>query len=185
MKLIIIFGPHAVGKMTVGQSLSKLINIPLFHNHESIELALSLLGEENKWKELSNEIREVVFKHVSQAKGRGIIFTFMWAIDSKDDKDYISMLDHLFTNQGGTVYYVELTADKDVRIERNQTENRLREKPSKKDIKSSLDRFIKIEEKYRLNTYENEFSLNNYMKIDNTNLSPDEVAHMIKEYFKL
>ena len=85
MKLIIIFGPHAVGKMTVGQSLSKLINIPLFHNHESIELALSLLGEENKWKELSNEIREVVFKHVSQAKGRGIIFTFMWAIDSKDE----------------------------------------------------------------------------------------------------
>jgi len=30
MKFIIIFGPQAVGKMTVGQSLSKLLNIKLF-----------------------------------------------------------------------------------------------------------------------------------------------------------
>ena len=185
MKLIIIFGPHAVGKMTVGQSLSKLINIPLFHNHESIELALSLLGEENKWKDLSNEIREVVFKHVSEAKGRGVIFTFMWALDSQGDHEYIHYLEELFANQGGEVYYVELMADKDVRIIRNQTENRLREKPSKQDIKSSLDRFIKIEDKYRLNSYDHELSFKHYMKIDNTNLSPDEVANMIKEYFKL
>ncbi len=82
MNLIIIFGPHAVGKMTVGQHLSELTGIPLFHNHESIELALRLLPNDGKsWGGLSNDIRDVVFKHVSKAHQKGLIFTFMWALE--------------------------------------------------------------------------------------------------------
>lgn len=38
MKLVIIFGPHAVGKMTVGQELSKITGLKLFHNHMTIDL---------------------------------------------------------------------------------------------------------------------------------------------------
>ncbi|MDF2884003.1 MAG: hypothetical protein K0R54_4569 [Clostridiaceae bacterium] len=43
MKLIIIFGPHAVGKMTVGQELSKITNLKLFHNHMTIDIVNDLL----------------------------------------------------------------------------------------------------------------------------------------------
>lgn len=38
MKLIILLGPHAVGKMTVGQALSRITGLKLFHNHMTIEL---------------------------------------------------------------------------------------------------------------------------------------------------
>ena len=38
--LVIICGPPAVGKMTVGLELSALTGIPLFHNHMSIETVL-------------------------------------------------------------------------------------------------------------------------------------------------
>ena len=38
MKLIVIFGPPAVGKMTVGKELSRITKLKLFHNHMSIEL---------------------------------------------------------------------------------------------------------------------------------------------------
>jgi len=31
MKLVIIFGPPAVGKMTVGRALSRLTGLKLFH----------------------------------------------------------------------------------------------------------------------------------------------------------
>lgn len=31
--LVIILGPHAVGKMTVGQELAKITDLRLFHNH--------------------------------------------------------------------------------------------------------------------------------------------------------
>lgn len=37
MKLVIIFGNLAIGKMTVGQELAKITNLKLFHNHMTIE----------------------------------------------------------------------------------------------------------------------------------------------------
>lgn len=80
---------------------------------------------------------------------------------------------------------MELEADYDVRIERNKTENRLLNKPTKRDIKFSEELFRKLEEKYRLNSFENEFNKNNYIKINNTDILPDVVAHMIKDKFKL
>ncbi len=41
MKLVIIFGPPAVGKMTVGYELAKLTGLKVFHNHMTIEIALN------------------------------------------------------------------------------------------------------------------------------------------------
>ena len=38
MKLVILFGPQAVGKMTVGQELAKQTGLKLFHNHMTIDL---------------------------------------------------------------------------------------------------------------------------------------------------
>lgn len=35
-------GPPAVGKMTVGQELSKLTGLTLFHNHMSLELGIQI-----------------------------------------------------------------------------------------------------------------------------------------------
>ena len=40
MKFVILFGPLAVGKMTVGQELEKITGLKLFHNHMTIELVL-------------------------------------------------------------------------------------------------------------------------------------------------
>ena len=37
MKLVILFGPHAAGKMTVGQHLADITDLKLFHNHMTIE----------------------------------------------------------------------------------------------------------------------------------------------------
>lgn len=37
-KLILIIGPQAVGKMAVGQELSKITGYKLFYNHMTIEM---------------------------------------------------------------------------------------------------------------------------------------------------
>lgn len=186
MNLVVIFGPHAVGKMTVGQTLSELTGIPLFHNHESIELALKLLPDDAKaWSGLSNELRDVVFKHVSKAHQKGLIFTFMWALDEPSDHQYMNRLETMFKEEGFHVYYVELMAHKDIRLDRNKTENRLLHKPSKRNLFESEARFLRLEEKYRLNSYEGEITKENYLKIDNTNLTPVEVAQKIKDTFNL
>ena len=37
-KIVLITGPQAVGKMTVGQELSKITDLKLLHNHMTIDL---------------------------------------------------------------------------------------------------------------------------------------------------
>jgi hypothetical protein len=44
---------------------------------------------------------------------------------------------------------------------------------------------MKTMEKYRLNSIEGEIQKENYLKINNTNMSAEEVAKLIKERFVL
>ena len=46
-KLIIIFGAQASGKMTVGEHLSEIAGLKLFHNHIVIEIANHFYGFSN------------------------------------------------------------------------------------------------------------------------------------------
>lgn len=42
VKLVLIVGAGAVGKMTVGQELMKITNLRLFHNHMMIEPVIEI-----------------------------------------------------------------------------------------------------------------------------------------------
>jgi len=132
-----------------------------------------------------SKLREDIFDAFIKTDYTGLIFTYMWAFDMQSDWDYIKSVTDKFEATGGTVYYVELVADRAVRIERNKTENRLKNKASKRNITVSEDRMLREETKYRLVSNEGEIPFANYMKIDNTNLEPSEVARMIKERFHL
>lgn len=186
MKLVIIFGPHAVGKMTVGQELAKITGLGLFHNHMTIDIVSDLfknMPEERS--RLTNLFRKEIFEAYSDSEEYGMVFTYMWALNCKEDWDYVNMVEEIFKAKGGTIYYVELEADYDVRIERNKTENRLLNKPTKRDIIGSEELFRRLEEKYRLNSFQNEIKKKYYMKINNTGISPDVVARMIRDKFRL
>ena len=47
MKLLILVGSGAVGKMTVGQSIMRKTALRLFHNHMMIEPVIEIFGEYN------------------------------------------------------------------------------------------------------------------------------------------
>ncbi len=52
MKFVHIFGPQAVGKMTVGQELVKITDLKLFHNHMlSIWSVIFLITVQRKEKD--------------------------------------------------------------------------------------------------------------------------------------
>ena len=183
MNLIILIGAGAVGKMTVGQELMKITDYRLFHNHMMIEPVIEIFGKYEG--AVVNKLRDDIFDAFMNTKYTGMIFTYMWAFDLQSDWDYVDYLTKKFEATGGTVYYVELVADRAVRIERNKTENRLKNKASKRDIVLSQDRMIREETKYRLVSLDGEINFKNYIKIDNTNLEPAEVAAMIKKHFNL
>ncbi|MGD6957374.1 AAA family ATPase [Rossellomorea aquimaris] len=186
MKFVLVIGPQAVGKMTVGQELAKLTDLKLFHNHMTIDLVSHFFDYGTKeGKRLVSLFRREIFEEVSKSDLYGMIFTYVWAFDMQEDWDYINQVSQLFESRGGTVYFVELEADLEERLERNKSSNRLEHKPSKRDIDWSEGDLKKSMEDYRLNSLEGEMKYSNYIKINNTNLSAEEVAMLIKEKFQL
>ena len=183
MKLVFLIGNGAVGKMTVGQELMKLTGLRLFHNHMTIEPVIEVFGYYNGT--VVSKIRQIIFEEFAKSDNYGMIFTYMWAFDQQSDWDSVERVSNIFKEQGAEVYYVELVAPQEVRLKRNETENRLKNKASKRDLEASRERIIRQDEKYRLESYDGEVPYENYFKIDNTNLEPAEVAKMIQERFSL
>lgn len=60
MKLVLLIGNGAVGKMTVGQELMKQTGLRLFHNHMTIEPVLEIFGHFNANAIL--QMREAIFQ---------------------------------------------------------------------------------------------------------------------------
>lgn len=183
MKLVMLFGDAAVGKMTVGQELMKLTGLRLFHNHMTIEPVLEIFGSFDVTTIL--RLRNVIFEEFAKSQQKGMIFTFMWAFDEKFDWEYVSHVVNIFEDQGAEVYYVELVAPQEIRLARNETENRLRHKASKRDVAASRERILRHDAENRFESYEGELPFANYIKIDNSNLSPEQVAVIIRDRFCL
>lgn len=181
MKLLLLFGDAAVGKMTVGQELCKITDFRLFHNHMSIEPVLEVFGEFNGT--VIRIFRETVFEEFAKTDKYGLIFTFMWAFDCKEDWEYTAKIVDIFKEYNAEVYYVELFAPQEVRLKRNATENRLKSKPSKRDIEFSNRLLIYDDNNHRMVSNDGEIPFENYIKIDNTDLSAEETARIIKDRF--
>ncbi len=183
MKLVILFGDAAVGKMTVGQELMKQTGLRLFHNHMTIEPVMEIFGYFDG--NVTYQLRDVIFREFAKSDNDGMIFTYLWAFDCQSDWDYIAYVADIFTRQGAEVYYVELVAPQELRLQRNETENRLLHKPSKRDIEQSRARVLRDDANHRCESLPGELPFENYLKIDNSHLSPEEAAARIRQHFGL
>ena len=183
MKLVILIGAGAVGKMTVGQELMKITDLRLYHGHMDIEIGVEIFGK--RVAKVDKRIREIIFEEFANSDLYGMIFTYMWAFDHQSDWDYIDSLVDFFRRKGAEIYYVELIAQQEIRLQRHTTENRLQHKASKRNIEWSTALLLDEDKKYRLVSNDGEIPFENYVKIDNSNLEPDVVAKMIKDKFSL
>ena len=179
MKLMFLFGNCSVGKMTVGQELTKITPFRLFHNHMMIEPVLEVFGEFRG--DVIEKLRTTVFEEYAKTEQYGLIFTFMWAFDRQEDWDYVARVRSRFPIPDEDVYYVELVAPQEVRLQRNATENRLKHKASKRDIEASNQRLLSDDR--RCESLPGEIPFSNYLRLDNSTISPEEAAAQIKEHF--
>ena len=183
MKLVFLVGNGAVGKMTVGQELMKQTGLRLFHNHMTIEPVLEIFGDFHVPAII--QMREVIFREFAKTDNYGMIHTIMWAFDAKEDWDYINHVVDIFKEHNAEIYCVELVAPQEIRLQRNETPNRLMHKASKRDLAASRERVVAMDRMYRFESNPGEIPFENYMRIDNSSLEPDVVASMIKERFRL
>lgn len=177
--LIVVCGPQAVGKMTVAESLRDKLNYNMMMNHDSIEVSDRIFGFNTPaQREFNSIFREKAFE-LAVKHNVDLLFTYVAAFEKEEEISYLKTLEHQFTASGGNFYFVELSADLDTRIKRNLTPHRMERKTSKKDTKWSEENLLKDSQRHRLNTEEGEILFENHLKIDNTNLSPDEVADIV------
>ena len=185
--LVVIVGPPAVGKMTVGLALSEITGFPLFHNHLGIEAVLPVFpfGSEPFGRLVSN-FRFDVFREVAASELPGLIVTYVWAFDQAADREYVDRMRATFEEKGWCTAFVELEADLEARLRRNQETSRLGAKPSKRDLVASRERLLDNEKRYRLNSgSEVPFPLPHHLRIDNTEVPPLEAAERIVQHFGL
>ena len=183
MKLVFILGDAAVGKMTVGQELMKITDLRLFHNHVTIEPVLEVFGEWNF--HVISSLRDIMFEEFAKSEQYGMIVTLMLAFDEQEDWDYLEHIKDFFRPYNTEFYYVELFAPQEIRLKRNTTENRLRNKASKRDIEQSNRRLLNDDAAHRFVSYDGEIPFENYIKIDNSDLPPEQAAQIIKKQFHL
>lgn len=181
MKLLILIGNSAVGKMTVGQELTKITPFRLFHNHMMIEPVLEIFGSFRG--DVIQKLRSVIFEEFAASDNYGLIFTFMWAFDMPSDWAYLESVKQTFGLPEDDIYYVELIAPQEVRLQRNRTENRLNNKASKRDITASDARLLRDDRNYRCESLPGEIPFPNYLRIENAQLSAGETAQIIKNHF--
>ncbi len=181
MKLLILIGNSSVGKMTVGQELAKITPLRLFHNHMMIEPVLEIFGSFRG--DVIQKLRRVIFEEFAKSDNYGMIFTFMWAFDMPSDWEYLESVKKIFGLPEEDTYYVELIAPQDVRLVRNATENRLKNKASKRDVTASNERLLRDDRNYRCESLPGEIPFPNYFRLENTHIAPADAARMIKEHF--
>ena len=183
--LMIICGPQAVGKMTVAESLRDKLRYNMMMNHDSIEVSDRIFGFATPaQKEFNAFFREKAFE-LAVKHNVNMIFTYVCAFDIPAEREYLNGLKDLFEQNGGSFYFVELSADLETRLARNETPHRMERKASKKDVAWSRANLLKDAKNHRLNSDKGEVWFENHLKIDNTDLDPDRVADRVIEAFHL
>jgi len=111
MKLIIIYGAPAVGKLTTANMLSKKIGYPILHNHATIDLVTTYFPFGSKpFFQLLRKIRLDIVEALITEKTSCLIWT-TGLPNTPDNKAFYRTLDRLIKKNGGTTYYVKLLCD--------------------------------------------------------------------------
>ena len=183
--LIVVCGPQAVGKMVVAESLRDKLKYNMMMNHDSIEITDRIFGFATPAQREFNECFRAKAFEIAVKHNVDLIFTYVCAFEMQEEKDYLTNLHDLFVGNGGKFYFVELSADLDTRLKRNETAYRMERKASKRDVEWSRSNLLSDTKNHRLNSEEGETWFENHLKIDNSKLEPDQVADLVIKEFKL
>jgi len=186
MHFVCVFGPPAVGKMTVGRELARLTGFKLLHNHMTVEPVLDIFPFGSPpFSRLVNEFRSRIIEEAVAAGLPGLVFTFVWGLEDEGDRDLVASYVGIVEQAGGAASFVELAAPLEERLRRNETELRLEHKRSKRDLAFSRQNVIDLDAEWVMNTGSTPtpadalFEGRHYVKIDNTHLPADEVAEQV------
>jgi hypothetical protein len=180
--MVFIFGPAAVGKMTVGQELKKLTGYRLLFNHMVVDLVTEFFEFGTPgFHRLARPFTRQIIEACAEERV-GLIITHSMLFDGPRAQALIDDWSEPYRRERIPVWYAELTAPLDVRIARNETTNRAQ---FKKVEWSTPERLRELDGWGRWNSDGDWPDPGRSIVIDNTDIAPDAAARMIQEHFGL
>ncbi|MFZ5391059.1 MAG: hypothetical protein ACOZAJ_02165 [Patescibacteria group bacterium] len=177
MKIIVIHGAPAVGKLTIAQSLAKKTGYVILHNHLTIDLALQIFPFASKpFNRLIKKIRLIIVKEAIKERIPGIIWT-TGLPNNSDIAVFYKKLDKLIESVAGSTHYVHVTCDFEEQKKRVKGTSRKKfRKP--RTVKQLTKSLAEID-------YTPGYRGKSRFHLDSTHLPPQKAAEQIIKYFKL
>lgn len=180
--LVILTGPSAVGKMTIGQAMQRLTGIPLFYNHQIIDVLTNYFEFNSPpYLQVVESFYEEFMAATAKAN-RSLTITYGWAFNTEICADQIARYTRPFIESGGRVCVAELYAPLEVRLERNLTENR---RAHKKTDWATVEYLTELTQKYQYRSNGDIGFDFEHLELDVTTIEPEESARVIAERFGL
>lgn len=176
MKLVFVYGPPAVGKLTVANALAQVTRFKVFHNHLTLDVVLSIFdwGQGPFW-ELIERYRIDLLEAAAKAAILGVIFTFVYA--KPHDDDFVHRVVERVQQNGGEVCFVRLKCTKRelyrrLRAASRRAFHKMRGTKALKDLLNQRELFKDV-------------PYVNNLVIDNTRLSAKKTAQRIADHYGL
>lgn len=118
MKLIILHGPPASGKLTLANHLKSELGYNILHNHLTVDIALEVYSAfgEGDFYDFVDNLRTLAIEKACQNKMDGLIVTFCF--DESTDMEVVEHWDSIVSTYGGQILPIYLNASDEVLAER-------------------------------------------------------------------
>jgi hypothetical protein len=176
MKLIFIYGLPAVGKLTIAKELANISGFKLFHNHQVVDLLLSVFEFGSPaFVALREEMWLSVFEQAALSQLPGMVFTF--APEATVRAEFITDMIGRVSAAGGTIEFIELTCPLDELKRRMGGPSRLRHKKL-----TSVELF---EELHAEGSFDASYMPEPRLTIDTSQVTPARAALLIARALEL
>jgi dephospho-CoA kinase len=170
MRLLFLYGPPAVGKLTVAKLLAKQSGYVLFHNQLTIDLAQQIFRwGSSEYVELVDALRIEIMKRAATSELSGMIFTFVYAHPL--DLPFIRRVERLMKKNDVSTHFYQLVCRRSDLLERVKRSSRLEH--GKIRTKKTLERVL---ERYDLTAA---IPRTDSLVVDTSRLRPSQAAELI------
>src|SRR5215212_1980659 len=176
VRLVYLYGPPGVGKLTVARELVALTGFRLLHNHLTVNLVSTLFPYGTAdFTRLLRQFRLLMMEEAVRADIDLVVTNVNTG--SADQRAFIQSLTEAVAAGGGTTAFVQLACQRDVLLTRIASESRLAE--SKPTDPGLILRLFESKDPFASLPFEP------LLTLDTTHLLPADAAAQIVEHYAL
>lgn len=175
--MVFIYGPPAVGKLTVAQELSKVTGYRYFSNHQASDPVRAILDFDQdpaKFRRVANDVKHLIIEKAIELDLPGLIMTFCY---SRPDGDYnLKNIMSFLKERNVNTYFTRLHCTDEALFARVEDPSR------RSGLALKITEVDKLRAALKKHGFKDEIPYVESFSIDNTRISPEEAARQIAQY---